>query len=63
MSNAETLSRKPIHISPSEDVVAQYVKFADHVMDSDEDLQRMWEAVCEVSDKYFEYDLTSPGSG
>lgn len=47
----------------SDDVVVQFVKGGEHVMDSDEDLHRLWAAVCEVGDKYFEYDLTSPSSG
>lgn len=47
----------------TEDVVLQFVKYGNHVMDEEEDLERMWSAVFELSDKYFEYDLTSPGSG
>lgn len=47
----------------SDDCVVSFVKFGDHTMEDEEDLKRMWEAVCEVSDKYFEYDLTSPSSG
>eukprot|EP00184_Porphyridium_aerugineum_P007085 CAMPEP_0184699910 /NCGR_PEP_ID=MMETSP0313-20130426/6399_1 /TAXON_ID=2792 /ORGANISM="Porphyridium aerugineum, Strain SAG 1380-2" /LENGTH=319 /DNA_ID=CAMNT_0027159103 /DNA_START=97 /DNA_END=1056 /DNA_ORIENTATION=- len=47
----------------SEDVIVTFVKYGDHTLETDEDFVRMWEAVSEVSDKYFEFDLTSPSSG
>lgn len=47
----------------SEDVVTQFIKYGDHGLEADDDLMRMWDAVCDVSEKYFEYDLTSPSSG
>lgn len=47
----------------SNDVVLSLVKGGDHVLEDDEDHKRMWDAICEVSDKYYEYDLTSPASG
>lgn len=47
----------------SDDVTVTFVKEGDHVLENDDDFKRMWEAVCDVSDKYFEYDLTSTSSG
>lgn len=47
----------------SEEVVVQFVKYADHAMDEEEDLKRLWDSVCELTDSYYEYDLTSPSSG
>lgn len=47
----------------SSDVVAEMIKYADHALEDDDDMRRMWDAVCDVSDRYYEYDLTSPSSG
>ena len=47
----------------TDDVVVSFVKGGDHFLEEEEDFARMWHAVCDVSDKYYEYDLTSPGSG
>lgn len=47
----------------SEDCVVSFIKWGDHSLESERDFQRMWEAVCELTDSYFEYDLTSPSSG
>lgn len=48
---------------PIDDVVLQFIKYGDHMMEGEQDLERMWDAVEELAGKYFEYDLTSPGSG
>ncbi|EKX37951.1 hypothetical protein GUITHDRAFT_115922 [Guillardia theta CCMP2712] len=47
----------------SDDVVVYYVKDGDHFLDQDEDISRMIDQVQEMCSKYFEFDLTSPGSG
>ncbi|PXF47575.1 Mycophenolic acid acyl-glucuronide esterase, mitochondrial [Gracilariopsis chorda] len=47
----------------SEDCVLSYVKYGDHNLEEEEDFTRMWGAVCDVSDKFFEYDLTTTSSG
>lgn len=47
----------------SDDVVLQFIKYGDHMMETEDDLQRMWDAVQELAGKHYEYDLTSPGSG
>lgn len=54
---------KLVEALKSDDVILSLVKYGDHVMESDDDFKRMWEAICDVSEKYFEYDLTSPASG
>lgn len=47
----------------SDNCVVSFVKFGDHSLETEEDFQRMWGAVRELSDMYYEYDLTSPTSG
>ena len=47
----------------SENCVVSFVKFGDHSLETEEDFQRMWSSVSELSDMYYEYDLTSPSSG
>lgn len=47
----------------SDDVVVSFVKGGDHFLEEEDDFARMWHAVSDVSDRYYEYDLTSPGSG
>lgn len=47
----------------SEDCVLSYVKYGDHNLEEEEDFVRMWQAVCDVSEKFFEYDLTTTSSG
>lgn len=47
----------------SDDVILSFIKYGDHVLEGEDDYKRMWEAICDVSAKHFEYDLTSPGSG
>lgn len=54
---------KLVDVIRSDDVVLSFVKFGDHGLESDDDFGRMWDAVCDVSDKYYDYDLTSPSSG
>jgi len=45
------------------DVCLEFVKHGDHALELEEDFRRMWRAVCEVADKYYEFDLGSPASG
>eukprot|EP00186_Timspurckia_oligopyrenoides_P003158 CAMPEP_0182444374 /NCGR_PEP_ID=MMETSP1172-20130603/2842_1 /TAXON_ID=708627 /ORGANISM="Timspurckia oligopyrenoides, Strain CCMP3278" /LENGTH=338 /DNA_ID=CAMNT_0024639913 /DNA_START=74 /DNA_END=1090 /DNA_ORIENTATION=+ len=47
----------------SKDVNVTFVKNGDHALELDDDFARMWYAVCDVSDRYFEFDLGSPASG
>jgi pimeloyl-ACP methyl ester carboxylesterase len=47
----------------SDDVVVSFVKNGDHILEEEADFRRLWRAVVNVSDCYYEYDLTSPGSG
>ncbi len=54
---------KLVEALKSDDVILSLIKYGDHVLESDDDFKRMWDAICDVSEKYFEYDLTSPGSG
>lgn len=54
---------KLVEALQSDDVTLSLIKYGDHVLESDDDYKRMWDAICEVSEKYFDFDLTSPGSG
>jgi pimeloyl-ACP methyl ester carboxylesterase len=54
---------KLVDIIDSDDLVISFVKGADHIFEDERDFQRMWNAVVEVSESWYEYDLTSPGSG
>ncbi|KAA8495606.1 Mycophenolic acid acyl-glucuronide esterase, mitochondrial [Porphyridium purpureum] len=47
----------------STDVNVTFVKYGDHALENDSDFKLMINAVKEVSDLYFEYDLRSPTSG
>lgn len=47
----------------SDDVVVSFVKNGDHVLEEEGDFRRLWRAVLNVADAYYEYDLTSPMSG
>lgn len=47
----------------TEDCIVSFVKYGDHFLESEADFRRMWHYICEISDSYFEYDLTSPTSG
>jgi pimeloyl-ACP methyl ester carboxylesterase len=47
----------------SDDVVVSFIKGGDHVLDQPEDFVKMWNAVLEITSSFYEYDLTSPGSG
>lgn len=47
----------------SNDVVVSFIKGGDHVLEEEEDFQRMWSSIVEVAEAYYEYDLTSPSSG
>lgn len=54
---------KLVEALKSDDVTLSFIKNGDHILEEETDLKRMWEAVCDVTDQYYEYDLTSPGSG
>ncbi len=54
---------KLVEALKSDDVLLSFVKHGDHVMENPSDLKRMWEAVTDIVDNYYEYDLTSPASG
>lgn len=54
---------KLVEALKSDDVVLSLVKYGDHVLEDEEDHKRMWDTICDVCDKYYEYDLTSPASG
>lgn len=47
----------------SKDCIVSFIKLGDHFLEDESDMRRMWECVCELSSDYYEYDLTSPGSG
>lgn len=47
----------------SEDVVITYVKYGDHVLDEEEDFERMTADVSGLCSKIFDFDLSSPTSG
>lgn len=47
----------------SNDCVLSFIKLGDHSLEDESDMRRMWDYICELSSDYFEYDLTSPGSG
>ncbi|KAI0558416.1 Alpha/beta hydrolase [Gracilaria domingensis] len=47
----------------SEDCVLSYIKYGDHNLEEEEDFVRMWDAVCELSEMHYEYDLTTTSSG
>lgn len=47
----------------SDDCIVSFVKFGDHFMEDEADMRRMWNAICEITEDYYEFDLTSPGSG
>lgn len=47
----------------SSDCLLTFIKHGDHFLEDEADMRRMWNAVCDVSDSFYEYDLTTPGSG
>lgn len=47
----------------SEDVVITYVKYGDHMLDEEEDFERMTADVADLCSKIYEFDLSSPSSG
>jgi len=47
----------------SEDVTVTFIKYGDHVLETESDFEQMWSAVSEVSEKFYEFDLRSPSSG
>lgn len=47
----------------STDVTVTLVKHGDHTLEDEDDFRRTNDAIAELSDKYFEYDLRSPSSG
>mmetsp|Transcript_15660 Transcript_15660/g.35867 ORF Transcript_15660/g.35867 Transcript_15660/m.35867 type:complete len:255 (-) Transcript_15660:78-842(-) len=66
LSDEEIPPDRALRISEAiknDDVVVYYVKDGDHFLDQDEDISRMIDQVQELCSKYFEFDLTSPGSG
>lgn len=54
---------KLVDVLASTDVVASFVKGGDHVLEEEPDFRRLWRAVENVADCWYEYDLTSPSSG
>lgn len=54
---------KLVDVLASDDVVASFVKEGDHVLEEEADFRRLWRAVANVADCWYEYDLTSPSSG
>lgn len=54
---------KLVEALQSEDVVLSYVKDKGHVLEEAMDFVRLWRGVANVCDSFFEFDLTSPGSG
>lgn len=45
------------------DCVMTFIKNGNHLLEEEQDMRRQWDAVCEISSSFYEYDLTSPGSG
>lgn len=54
---------KLVNAIKSDDCVVSFVKLGDHFLEDESDMQRMWDAICELTDNYYEYDLRTPGSG
>lgn len=47
----------------TEDCIVSFIKSGDHHLEDESDIRRLTDAICEISDNFYEYDLTSPGSG
>lgn len=45
------------------DCIASFTKAGDHFLEDESDVRRLTDSICEISDNFYEYDLTSPGSG
>lgn len=54
---------KLVNALKSDDVVVSFIKFGDHFLEDETDMRRMWDAVCELCDSFYEFDLRTPGSG
>lgn len=50
---------KVISLVKSDDASCTFVKNGDHTLENDDDFRRIWEAVSDVSSKFFEYDLST----
>lgn len=46
-----------------DDCIVSFTKSGDHFLEDESDVRRLTDAICEISDNFYEYDLTSPGSG
>lgn len=54
---------KLVNVIKSDDCVVSFIKYGNHFLEDESDMQRMWDAICELTDNYYEYDLRTPGSG
>ena len=50
---------KVLNIVNTDDALCTFVKNGDHTLENDDDFKRIWEAVSDVSSKFFEYDLST----
>lgn len=54
---------KLVETVESDDCIVSFIKSGDHFLEDESDMRRLTEAICEIGDNFYEYDLTSPGSG
>lgn len=47
----------------TDNCVVSLIKSGDHLLEDESNMKRMMNEICDISDNYYEFDLTSPASG